>query len=187
MLLFQLPLLYRSDSPLAKDDRTTPWVALARNMEILSQPEEPVQHESAIPSFLSSLRSAGIALPPGIELVARESSARPEDPAVPRGRDAHPAGVQGSGVSTVSRTSAVPRGVDPAWIDDSVNVGASSVRSYNVPPARTVSFAESVDYAEDDDVSEKPPPQEGLATVLRLLYQLCPSAASAAPVRPHKS
>ena len=44
------------------------------------QPEELVQCESAIPSFLSSLRFTGIALPPGIELVARKTSARPEDP-----------------------------------------------------------------------------------------------------------
>ena len=155
------------------------------------QPEEPVQCESAIPSFLSSLHSAGIALPPGIELVARNTNARMEDPAVPRGRDAHLAGVQaGDRVSTGCRTSAVPRGVDPAWMDDSVNVGAlSSVRSSAVPPVRMVSFSESVDHAEDDNVSvhsEKPPPQEGLAAVSRLVYQVCP-AASVAPVRPQRS
>ena len=109
------------------------------------QPEEPVQRESVIPSFLSSLRSAGIALPPRLELVARKTSARPEDPAVPRGRDAHPAGVQaGDSVSTGCRTSAVPRGVDAVWMDESVNVGASSsVRSCDVPPVRVVSFSES--------------------------------------------
>ena len=53
-----------------------------------------------------------------------------------------------------------------------------------------VSFSEPVDHAEDDNVSihfEKPPPQEGLASVLRLVYQLCPSAASAAPVCPQRS
>ena len=48
-----------------------------------SQPEEPVQSESAIPSFLSSLRAAGIELPPGVELLARDASARPEGPVVP--------------------------------------------------------------------------------------------------------
>ena len=136
------------------------------------QPEEPVQHELAVHSFLSSLHFAGIALPPGIELVARKSSARPEDPAVPRGRDAHPADVQaGDSVITRGLTSAVPRGVDPSWMDESVNLGASSsVRSCDVPPVRMVSFSESVDHAEDGNVSEKPPPQEGLAAVLRLLY-----------------
>ena len=63
----------------------------------------------------------------GIELVVRNTSARPKDPAVPRGRDAHPAVVQA--VDRVSTGSTVPRGVYPAWMDDSVNVGGSlSVR-----------------------------------------------------------
>ena len=34
-----------------------------------SEPEEPVQQESAIPSFLESLRNAGIAIPKGIFLL----------------------------------------------------------------------------------------------------------------------
>ena len=185
---FQLPLLYRSAIPLDREDYSlgSPRTEYG-NSE--GQPEEPVQRESAIPSFLSWLHSAGIALPPGIELVARNTSSRPEDTAVPRGRDALPAGVQtGDSVSTGSHTSTVTRGVDPTWIDGSVNVGASSsARSCDVPPARMVSFSESVDHAEDDNVSEKPPPQEGLATFLRLLYQLCPPAASVALVRPQRS
>ena len=101
----------------------------------------------------------------------------------------------------------MPEGVDPAWLDVSVNEGASSlsaapagrsasvgpsprsvpadptVRSASVEPvARSVSFAESVFHSFDDDAasvsSEKPPPQEGLHSILRLLYQLCPSSAS---------
>ena len=104
----------------------------------------------------------------------------------------HPAGVQaGDRVSAGCGTFAAPRGVDPAWLDDLVNIGASSsVRSSAVPPVKMVSFSESVDRAEDDNVcmnSEKPPPQEGLIAVLRLLYQLCSSAASAPPVRPQRS
>ena len=50
-----------------------------------------------------------------------------------------------------------------------------------------ISFMETVDCAEDDSSSvssEKPPPQEGLRVGVRLLFQLCPSAASAASVRP---
>ena len=95
----------------------------------------------------------------------------------------------------------------PAWLDVSVNEGASfssaapagrsasvessprsvpadpMVRSASVEPAaRSVSFAESVFHSIDDDAasvsSEKPPPQEGLRSILQLLYQLCPSAAS---------
>ena len=113
------------------------------------QPEEPMEHESAIPSFLSSLHSAGIAFPPGIELVAKKSSARPEDPAGPRGRDAQ----AGDGVSTRGCTSTVPRGVDSTWMDEAVNLGvSSSVRSCDVPPVRMVSFSESVDHAEDDNI-----------------------------------
>ena len=58
-----------------------------------------------------------------------------------------------------------------------------AVRSAPVEPAaRSVSFAESVFHSVDDDAasvsSEKPPPQEGLHSILQLLYQLCPSAAS---------
>ena len=131
-----------------------------------------MQNESAIPSFLNSLPAAGIELPPGVELLAGDASVRPEDPAVPRGRGAHPPGVQaGDRASAGCGTSAVLRGVDPAWLGDSVNFGASSsVHSAADPPVRMVSFAESVDRAEDDNTSvtsEKLPPQEGLSAVLR--------------------
>ena len=63
-------------------------------------------------------------MPPGLEITARNASAT-------RRRGVHPADVQsrdraGAGCGV----SAVPRRVDPAWLDDSVNLGASSsVRS----------------------------------------------------------
>ena len=53
-----------------------------------------------------------------------------------------------------------------------------------------VSFAETVEQADDDCVcvsSEKPSLQEDLCAVLRLPYQLFPSAASSAPVRTQKA
>ena len=69
--------------------------------------------------------------------------------------------------------------------DDAVNVGASSSRATAVqPPASVrsaVSFAEE-SFDNDDRASvssEKSPPSVGLRAVLRLLFQLCPSAASA--------
>ena len=90
-----------------------------------------------------------------------------------------------------SSATSLPHGVDPSWIDDLVNAGASSSRSVPPkPPLRMVSFAETVEQADDDCVcvsSEKPPLQEDLRAVLRLLYQLFPSAASSAPVRTQKA
>ena len=148
-----------------------------------------MQPESAIPSFLNSLRSAGIELPPGIIISNKNYSVKSEDPAVPCGS----VWQTGNRASAGSSAASVLRGVDLAWLDDLVNVGASSSSSRSAPPepqVHMVSFAESVERADDDCASissEKPPPQEGLRAVLRLLYQLCPSSASAALVRSQRA
>ena len=103
-------------------------------------------------------------------------------------------------------SASLPEGVDLAWLDVGVNEGASSSsaapagrsalvepspRSFPADPAvcsapveptaRSVSFAELVFHSVDDDaasVSSEKPLQEGLRSILWLLYQLCPSAAS---------
>ena len=93
---------------------------------------------------------------------------------------------------TGSSAASIPCGVDSARLDDSVNAGASSSSS-SAPPeprVRMVSFAETLECNDDDCASvssEKPPPQKGLRAVLRLLYQLCPSTASAAPVHSQRA
>ena len=69
MILFQLLPPYQFTSTLARDDRTPPWVALIEDVDILSVPEEPVQQESAFPSFLESLHNVGIAIPQGISFL----------------------------------------------------------------------------------------------------------------------
>ena len=78
----------------------------------------------------------------------------------------------------------IPRTVDPSWMDDDVNVGASGSRASALePPLHSVSFAEASDLSADDAASvtsEKPPPQEGLRAVLHLLHHYCLSAASEA-------
>ena len=74
-----------------------------------------------------------------------------------------------------------------SWFDDTVPVGASSSRATTAQPPtsaqRVVSFVEEL-FFENDDLasvtSEKSPPSEGLRAVLRLLFQFCQSAASAA-------
>ena len=173
-----------------------------------SEPEEPVQQESAIPSFLESLRNAGIDIPQGISLLDSSDRVRFREPMVSQGRVWH-VGSANARLAPGARVSSalLPEGVDPAWLDVGVNEDASSssaalagrsvsvepsphsvpadpaVRSALVEPtARSVSFAESVFHSVDDSAasvsSEKPPPQEGLRSILWLLYQLCPSAAS---------
>ena len=155
------------------------------------QPEEPVQDESAIPSFLNSLRDQGIELPQGIKLLDRRASFSSEDPSISHGRVPHSANTSGSMGSSVGFGSALTtRTVAPSWMDDSVNAGALFLRGASRPLLRTVSFAESVNHSTDDTASvtsEKPPPQKGLRSVLHLLYHYCPSAASEMPVRALRS
>ena len=57
--------------------------------------------------------------------------------------------------STGANAASVPLGVDPAWLDDLVNIGtSSSSRSAPPePPVHMVSFAESVERAKDDGAS----------------------------------
>ena len=93
-------------------------------------------------------------------------------------------GVQGSVLSAAS--------VSPLWLlwfDASVNVGTSLSHAapLEVPP-QSVSFVEVLVALDDDDrgsvTSEKAPPCEGLPSVMRLLFQLCPYVASAVPKAP---
>ena len=144
-----------------------------------------MQVESAIPCFLSSLREAGIELPQGVRLLDRQARLSSEDPAVSRGRGPHSANASGSeGFRARLGSTAIPRSVDPSWMDENVNAGASgSCASAPDPHLRSVSFTEASDRSADDAASvtsEKPPPQEGLRVLLRLLYHYCPSAASEA-------
>ena len=95
----------------------------------------------------------------------------------------HSANVSGSGgFRTRLGSTPIPRTVEPPWMDDGVNAGASASGA-SAPDAnlRSVTFAEACNRSADDVVSvtsEKPPPQEGLRAVLCLLYHYCPSAAS---------
>ena len=104
----------------------------------------------------------------------------------------HSANASGSeGSRTRFGTVPIPRTVDPSWMDDEVNVGASGSRaSAPEPPLRTVLFSESIDSSEDDTasvMSKKPPSQEGLRSVFRLLYHYCPSTASESQTRTPRS
>ena len=156
------------------------------------RPEELEQAESAIPSFLSSRREAGIELPQGIHLLDKQCRLSSEDPAVSRGRGPHSASASGSEGSRAGLESTpIPRTIDPSWMNENVNVGASgSSATAPEPPLRSVSFAEANDHSADDAAyvtSEKPPPQEGLRAVLRLLYRYCPSTASEAQTHASRS
>ena len=109
---------------------------------------------------------------------------------------------QGWGSHDSVHDTAIVLPVRASWHDESVNIGASSSRVSLTEPAhratpaepahratpaepahRAVSFSD-VSTLDDDDrvsvVSEKTPLSEGLRSVLRLLFQLCPSAVSKA-------
>ena len=150
--------------------------------------EEPVLAELAMSSFLGSLRAAGIAVPQGFSLV--DSSVRESSEA------ALSAAFQAWVSASRSQDgSAHDSGHDAAlrssWFDESVNVGVCSSSAEpashaSVEPAHRISFVEVPSLDNDDHasvVSEKAPPSEGL----RLLFQLCPSAAVEAPPQPQRA
>ena len=77
-----------------------------------------------------------------------------------------------------------------SWFDDSVNVGASSFHaapSALPEPALHVSFDDVPQVVEDDCVSDKSHPSEGLLSVLRFVFQLCPSVVTEAPPQPQRT
>ena len=109
-----------------------------------SEPEELVQQESAIPSFLESLHYAGSNVPQGISFLDSSDRVRFREPSVSQGRvwSAGSASVQtrlapGARVSSAS----LPEGIDPAWLDAGVNEGASS--SSAAPAGRSASVEHS--------------------------------------------
>ena len=96
--------------------------------------------------------------------------------------------------------AAIAPPVRASWYDESANVGASSSRASLAEPAYRVTPAEpahraflfaDVSTLDDDDCalvfSEKKPLSEGLRSVLRLLFQLCPPAVSEALPPPQRT
>ena len=82
-----------------------------------------------------------------------------------------------------------------SWFDESVNVCASSSSTEptsrpSAEPVHHVSLVK-VPSLDDDDhqsvVSEKAPPCEGMHSVLRVLFYLCPSAAAEASPQPQRA
>ena len=145
--------------------------------------------ELAMSSFLESLRAADIAVPQGVSILV--STARVSFEAAPSA--VSQAGVSASFVSQGGSShdsghgTAVASPVRSSWFDKSVNVGVSSSRA---EPAHRVSFTDVLSPDDDDRVSivlEKTLPSEGLRLVLRLLFQLCPSAAAEAPPSPQRT
>ena len=169
--------------------------------------QQPVQVGLAASSFLASLRAAGIVVPQGVVIgdkIDRTSSsatvhgapaaaAQYEQPQEPLGggrttlaASAHPAPaleVQGGLTQSILRS-------DRASSAQAGLAGPSLGASPHEIAFREVTFAESLrEFAEEDaaaSLSEKVAVSEGHRNVLRLLYQLCPSAAPKSPPAPRK-
>ena len=162
------------------------------------QAQEPVQEVTATSSFLASVRDAGIAVPQGVVIgdrVDRDVSPatvhdapavaaqyeQPQEPLrggrPPQAAAAHPApACRGQDVQpqSILHTSREPQALD-------VLPGPALGESSHEIAFREVNFAERVrEFAEEDESfssTEKVAASEGHRNVLRLLYQLCPSAA----------
>ena len=102
---------------------------------------------------------------------------------------------QGGSLHDLGHDAAVASPVRSPWFDESVIVLVSSscaepALRESAEPAHRVSFAD-VPSLDDDDfasiVSEKTLLSEGLRSVLRLLFQLCPSAAVEPPPPPQRT
>ena len=97
--------------------------------------------ESAISSFLGSVRAVGIAVPQGLRIVDKHDrvSSEASPPATSQARLADRSLSQGGGFCNpvVDAAAASP---SRSWIDDTMNVGASTSRSDLAQ--RAVSFVE---------------------------------------------
>ena len=159
-------------------------------------------------SILGSLLAESVAVPQGVSIL--DSSARVSSEAALSAVSQDGLSTSSLSQGGGSRVS----GPDAAsWFDGSVNIGVSSFRADPAPcgspagsahcaapaeSAHRVSLAESVprvsfadmSFLDDDEhaavVSEKTLPSEGLCSVLCLLFQLCPSAASEALSPPQR-
>ena len=155
------------------------------------EPEESVLAESAMSSFLGSLRAAGIAGPQGVSILG--STTRVSSEAAPSAASHAAVSAsfvsQGGSLHDSGHDAAVASPARSLWFDESVNVGASfshAEPSLCAPaePLHRVSFADVPSLGDDDRasiVSEKTLPSGGLRSVLHLLFQLCPSAAVEVP------
>ena len=166
-----------------------------------------MQADSATSSFLASLRAAGIVVPQGVVIGDRVDRAPPpatvhgvpavaaqhEQPQEPLGggrtalaASAHPApavAVQSGQAQSILRSGRA----------SSSHAGLTSPSLGTSPHEiafREVTFAESKrEFTEEDaasSLSEKAAVSEGHHNVLRLLYQLCPSAAPKSTPAPRK-
>ena len=150
--------------------------------------EEPGQDESATSSFLAALNAAGISVPQGVVISARESSSGSGQSVVSQA--GAPQGVQ----AEVTRGDSVQSGTlraSGSTATKQVNLGAStSGVSPHEEAFRAVSFADVVQEFADDNAmssaSDKGAVSEGHRNVLRLLYQLCPAAAPESPPAPRR-
>ena len=172
------------------------------------QAQEPVQEVTATSSFLASLRAAGIEVPQGVVIGDRlDRDVSPATvhgaPAVaaqheqlqeplrggrpPQVVSAHPAPArqeQDAQPQPILRTVREPQA-------QSSFAGPALGRSPHEIAFREVTFTEHVhEYAEEDEASssaEKVAVSEGHRNVLRLLCQLCPSAAPKSQPAPRKA